>query len=46
MIKARGVFRSRNSDLVISEQDAEFIRGNQRFRSIINGAGVMIVVSE
>ena len=46
IITAQSVFRSRNSDLVISEHDAAFVRDNARFKDIVNNAGVMIVVAE
>ena len=46
LITAQGVFRARNSDLVISDEDADFIRSNPRIGQIINRAGVMIVVAE
>jgi hypothetical protein len=46
VITAQSVFRSRNSDLVISEHDAAFVRDNARFKDIVNNAGVMIVVAE
>ncbi len=46
VIKAQGVYRSRNSDLVISDYDANFIRQSPQFREIIDKAGVMIVVAE
>lgn len=46
VIRAQGVFRSRVSDLVISESDAHFIRDNDQFSAIVSRAGVMIVVAE
>ena len=46
LITAQGVFRARSSDLVIMDEDADFIRNNPRITQIINRAGVMIVVAE
>ena len=46
VIKAQSVYRSRNSDLVISAEAARFIAENNQFREIAKQAGVMIVVAE
>jgi hypothetical protein len=46
VIKANSVYKSRNSDLVLSDADAEFIKGNVQLRNAITRAGVMIVISE
>lgn len=46
VIKAESIYRSRNSDLVISDTDAQFIIGNTPLLGAISDAGVMIVVAE
>lgn len=46
VIKAESTYRSRNSDLVISDADADFISGNAPLLGAISDAGVMIVIAE
>lgn len=45
IIRAKGTFKARHSDLVIDEASAQLIASDQRLMDIINTAGVMIVVS-
>ena len=46
VIKALGVYKSRQSDLVISDSDAQIIRTHSAIIKALNEAGVMIVVAE
>ena len=46
VVRATSVFKARHSDLVISAQDADFIRENADMLRVIRHAGVMIVVAE
>ena len=44
IIKAENIYKARNSDLVISNEDAALITGNKDLMSIIKSGGVVIVV--
>jgi hypothetical protein len=46
IIKAEGTYKARHSDLVISDADARFITSHQQMLTVMQKAGVMIVVTE
>lgn len=46
IIKASRTYKSRKSDLVISQKDADILSQNKTINQVMNTAGVMVVVAE